>query len=338
MREGTVSAWLVDEGAEIGVGTPIIDVETDKISNAVEAPDPGLLRRKVAQAGETLPVKALLGVLADASVSNAEIDAFVAGYVVPAAEADDEDAGPAYDFAEVDGLRVRYARRGASDGVPVLFIHGFGGDLDNWLFNLDALAVAAPVIALDLPGHGQSTPRLPGTALADLAAFVVHFLDRLEVDRVHLVGHSLGGAIAVRIALDQPARAGVARARQPGRVRRRDQRRLHRRLCRRGVAPRVETGGRATLRRSRTREPAAARRPAQVQAPGRRERGAARARRGAVRRRPAGRAARARAGRRRCAAARCVGAARTGSSRRHTRPTRRPGPRSKCSTGSATWR
>jgi pyruvate/2-oxoglutarate dehydrogenase complex dihydrolipoamide acyltransferase (E2) component len=159
MREGTVSAWLVDEGAEIGVGTPIIDVETDKISNAVEAPDPGLLRRKVAQAGETLPVKALLGVLADASVSNAEIDAFVAGYVVPAAEADDEDAGPAYDFAEVDGLRVRYARRGASDGVPVLFIHGFGGDLDNWLFNLDALAVAAPVIALDLPGHGQSTPR-----------------------------------------------------------------------------------------------------------------------------------------------------------------------------------
>ena len=207
MREGTVSAWLVDEGAEIGVGTPITDVETDKISNAVEAPDPGLLRRKVAQAGETLPVKALLGVLADAAVSDAEIDAFVAGYVVPAAEADDEDAGPAYDFAEVDGLRVRYARRGATTGVPVLFIHGFGGDLDNWLFNLDAIAEAAPVIALDLPGHGQSTPRLPGTALAELAAFVVHFLDRLGVDRVHLVGHSLGGAIAARIALDQPARA-----------------------------------------------------------------------------------------------------------------------------------
>lgn len=206
MREGTVSAWLVDEGDEIGVGTPIVDVETDKISNAVEAPDPGLLRRKVAQAGETLPVKALLGVLADATVSDAEIDAYIAAYVVPAAAADDEDAGPAYDFTEIDGLRVRYARRGELAGVPVLFIHGFGGDLDNWLFNLDALAESAPVIALDLPGHGQSTPRLPGTALADLAAFVVHFLDRLEVGRVHLVGHSLGGAIAARIALDHPAR------------------------------------------------------------------------------------------------------------------------------------
>ena len=56
MREGTVTAWLVEEGAEIAVGTPIVDVETDKISNAVEAPDPGLLRRQVAKAGETLPV------------------------------------------------------------------------------------------------------------------------------------------------------------------------------------------------------------------------------------------------------------------------------------------
>lgn len=206
MREGTVSAWLVEEGAEIAVGTPIVDVETDKISNAVEAPDPGLLRRKVAQAGETLPVKALLGVMADATVSESEIDAYIAGYVVPVAAAEDVEAEPAYSFAEVDGLRVRYARRGEPAGVPVLFIHGFGGDLDNWLFNLDALAEAAPVIALDLPGHGQSTPRLPGTTLADLAAFVVHFLDRLEVGRVHLVGHSLGGAVAARMALDFPSR------------------------------------------------------------------------------------------------------------------------------------
>jgi pyruvate dehydrogenase E2 component (dihydrolipoamide acetyltransferase) len=206
MREGKVSAWLVDEGTEITVGMPILDVETDKISNAVEAPDPGLLRRKVAQPDETLPVKALLGVLADASVSDAEIDAYVAAFEVPAAAADDEEALPAYAYAEVDGLRVRYARRGPDAGVPLLFIHGFGGDLDNWLFNLDALAEDAPVIALDLPGHGQSTPRLPGTTLADLARFVVHFLDQLEVGQVHLVGHSLGGAIAARMALDHPSR------------------------------------------------------------------------------------------------------------------------------------
>ena len=97
---------------------PILEVETDKIANAVEAPDPGLLRRRLATAGEVLPVKALLGVMAPAEVSDAEIDAFVATYVVPAAgEGDEAEAGPAYLFTEVDGIRVRYARRG-EEGRP----------------------------------------------------------------------------------------------------------------------------------------------------------------------------------------------------------------------------
>lgn len=206
MREGTVSGWLVDEGTRLAVGTPVLDVETDKISNAVEAPDAGLLRRKVAQAGETLPVKALLGVLAEPEVSDAEIDAFIAAYEVPAASDQEEDAAEAYQFVEVDGLRVRYARRGLERGVPVLFLHGFGGDLGNWLFNIDALAEVAPVIALDLPGHGQSDAKLPGTSLPELARFVAAFLDRLDVERVHAVGHSLGGAIAAQLALDHAPR------------------------------------------------------------------------------------------------------------------------------------
>ena len=210
MAEGTVVSWLVDEGAEITVGLPILDVETDKISNAVEAPDPGLLRRRLAVPGEVLPVKALLGVLAPREVSDAEIDAYVAAYVVPAAsEGDEAEAGPAYLWAEVDGIRVRYARRGdeAPGKTPVLFIHGFGGDLDNWLFNLDAVAAVAPVIALDLPGHGQSEARLPGRGtLSELAGFVLHFLDVIGVERVHIVGHSMGGAIAAQMALDAPGR------------------------------------------------------------------------------------------------------------------------------------
>jgi pyruvate dehydrogenase E2 component (dihydrolipoamide acetyltransferase) len=206
MREGTIAGWLVEEGTRIEVGTPVVDVETDKISNAVEAPDPGLLRRKVAKDGETLPVKALLGVLAEAEVSDADIDAYIAAYEVPAAEEEGADASPAFEWVEVDGIRVRYAKRGQERGVPVLFLHGFGGDVGNWLFNIDALAEAVPVIALDLPGHGQSDVRLPGTSLADLAGFVAAFLDRLDVERVHAVGHSMGGAIAARLALDHPKR------------------------------------------------------------------------------------------------------------------------------------
>ena len=205
MTEGTVNAWLVDEGARIKVGDRILEVETDKISGEVEATDPGLLRRKVASLGHTLPVKALLGVMAEAEVSDGEIEAFIGSYVVPAEETEEGAAESAYRFGEVDGIRVRYARKGAGRATALL-LHGFGGDLDNWLFNFDALAEASAVIALDLPGHGQSDRKLPGRTLGELARFVARFLDAVDVESAHLVGHSMGGAIAAQLALDHPRR------------------------------------------------------------------------------------------------------------------------------------
>ncbi|SAL55915.1 acetoin dehydrogenase dihydrolipoyllysine-residue acetyltransferase subunit [Caballeronia humi] len=206
MKEGTVNAWLVDEGAQISVGLPILDVETDKIANAVEAPDAGTLRRKVAAEGDVLPVKALLGVLAPSEVSDADIEAYIAAYETPPDdEGSDDEAAAAYHFIEVDGIRVRYASRGEV-GKTVLFIHGFGGDLDNWLFNLDAIAEKNKVVALDLPAHGQSTPRLPGTTLEDLAQFVLRFMDALDIGEAHLVGHSMGGGVAAQLAVDAPGR------------------------------------------------------------------------------------------------------------------------------------
>ncbi|MBK8184020.1 MAG: acetoin dehydrogenase dihydrolipoyllysine-residue acetyltransferase subunit [Candidatus Competibacteraceae bacterium] len=206
MREGTVNAWLVEEGATIEVGMPILEVETDKLASAVEAADAGLLRRRIAQEGDVLPVKALLGVMAPVEVSDAEIDVYVAAYVVPTASDDEEEAGSVFHTVEVDGIGVRYARRGPEDGTPVLFIHGFGGDLDNWLFNIDAVAEQSPVIVFDLPGHGQSDVQLPGLSLDALAAFVVHFLDAINVKQVRVVGHSLGGAIAAQMASNAPDR------------------------------------------------------------------------------------------------------------------------------------
>jgi pyruvate dehydrogenase E2 component (dihydrolipoamide acetyltransferase) len=67
------------------------------------------------------------------------------------------------------------------------------------------------VIALDLPGHGQSDARLPGASLQAMADFVARFLDALAVDQVHAVGHSMGGAIAAELARQSPQRvASVA--------------------------------------------------------------------------------------------------------------------------------
>ena len=108
-----------------------------------------------------------------------------------------------YLFTEVGGFRVRYADRGFGDSV-VLLLHGFGGDLDNWMFNLDSLAEKQRVLALDLPGHGQSVKTNVDPSLSGMATFVRKFLDVLSVSSVHVVGHSMGGAIAMQLASDSP--------------------------------------------------------------------------------------------------------------------------------------
>jgi pyruvate dehydrogenase E2 component (dihydrolipoamide acetyltransferase) len=205
MSEGVLVDWLVDEGAEINVGDEIMEVETDKIASAVEAADPGVLRRRVGDAGETYPVRALLGVLAPPEVSDDDIDAYIAAYEVPVDEDDDEGAAAAYEFAETAVGRLRYASRG-DDGPALVLIHGFGGDLDNWLFNIDALAERARVYAFDLPGHGQSVKAIEDPGLAGLASALQAFLDTVELDSAHLVGHSMGAAVAARLACDAPER------------------------------------------------------------------------------------------------------------------------------------
>jgi len=204
MSEGILVDWLVDEGDEIAVGDEIMEVETDKIASAVEAADAGLLRRRVAAAGETYPVRALLGVLAAEEVGDDEIDAFIEAYVVPAGE-DEGEAEAQYEFAETAAGRLRFARRG-DDGPAVVLIHGFGGDLDNWLFNIDALAQQARVYAFDLPGHGQSVKTLEDPSLAGLAGALRAFLDAVELDSAHLVGHSMGAAVATSFACESPER------------------------------------------------------------------------------------------------------------------------------------
>ncbi|MGR8947022.1 MAG: acetoin dehydrogenase dihydrolipoyllysine-residue acetyltransferase subunit [Gammaproteobacteria bacterium] len=205
MIEGKVNEWLVDEGTDISVGDEILDIETEKIANTFEALDAGVLRRKIAAADETLPVGALLGVLASAAVEDAQIDAFVEefqkNYVPP--DPEEEDAGPNYEFTEIDGCKIRYLTMGEAD-KHVILIHGFGGELDRWLFTQQPMAAYATVTALDLPGHGQSSKDVRDGSIAALAGVVAKLIDHLSITEAHLVGHSLGGAIALKTALDHP--------------------------------------------------------------------------------------------------------------------------------------
>jgi pyruvate dehydrogenase E2 component (dihydrolipoamide acetyltransferase) len=173
----------------------------------VEAPTAGTLRRQVVTPGTVVPVGALLGVIADPEVPGAEIDAFVEQFqasFVPGEE-EEEEAGPRAQTVDVGTRRIRYVRRGDGPQVIVL-VHGFGGDLDNWMFNADSLAEQHTVITLDLPGHGESSKDVGAGTVDEFVGVLRGFLDAVEVPRAHLVGHSLGGAVVLAFALADPAR------------------------------------------------------------------------------------------------------------------------------------
>src|SRR4051794_24439602 len=104
----------------------------------------------------------------------------------------------------VDGLRLRYVEVGS--GPAVLLVHGIGSTLEYWRGNMDALAEHHRVIAIDLPGSGFSErgPRVP--SLSEVAGLLVHFLDALHINKVSLVGVSMGALICLEIALLYPDR------------------------------------------------------------------------------------------------------------------------------------
>jgi pyruvate dehydrogenase E2 component (dihydrolipoamide acetyltransferase) len=216
MQEGMVAKWLVEEGAEIEAGAEILDIETSKIANVFESPVAGPLRRVVVGEGETVPVGALLGVVAEASVPDADLDAYIAAFQeeFAAHAAAAVEAAPQPETVEAGGRRIRYLALGEGGGVPILFIHGFGGDLNNWQFNQEALAEGRLSYALDLPGHGGSTKDLGAghVHVGALAGAVVDFMDAKEIAKAHLVGHSLGGAIALDLALNHADRVASVTA------------------------------------------------------------------------------------------------------------------------------
>jgi len=208
MEQGQVNGWLKALGERVVKGDEVVDVETDKIASGVEATFDGTLRRQVAQPGDVLPVGALLGVLADEATTDAEIDAAVEAFCARngPGQADAADAGPQPQKATIAGRTMRYLVLGEGHGggqEAAVLIHGFGGDLNNWLFNHAELAKRRTVWALDLPGHGESGKALSG-GIDALADSVVAFMHERGIGRAHLVGHSLGGLVAMTVAQRAP--------------------------------------------------------------------------------------------------------------------------------------
>ena len=123
---------------------------------------------------------------------------------------------------EIDGLPIRYLSAG--EGSPMVLLHGAGDNALDWWWVMPALAATHQVYAPDLPGSPDSARPTADYSPAFFERFVASFVDALDIGRATFVGNSLGGFIALSLALSEPARvtalvlvdsAGLGRAVNP---------------------------------------------------------------------------------------------------------------------------
>jgi pimeloyl-ACP methyl ester carboxylesterase len=109
----------------------------------------------------------------------------------------------------IDGANLHYLERG--EGRPIVMIHGLLGQMRNFAPELiDRLAANHRVILIDRPGSGYSAPLADGTnTLSGQADVVAGLITALDLDAPLIVGHSLGGAVALKLALDHPNHVGA---------------------------------------------------------------------------------------------------------------------------------
>ena len=107
------------------------------------------------------------------------------------------------DFAVVDGLRIAYTRLG--NGPPVFLLHGYVGDgRGAWRYQIDGLSDHFTVVAWDAPGVGGSSDPPESFGMAGYADCLARFIGSVGYDRVHIVGISFGGALALELCRRHP--------------------------------------------------------------------------------------------------------------------------------------
>jgi 3-oxoadipate enol-lactonase len=109
-------------------------------------------------------------------------------------------------LATANGIRLYYEWHGAEAGIPVVLVMGLGGDTTAWPFQLSALTPRYRVLVFDNRGAGRSDAPDVAYTTPGMAEDLLALLDGLSVERAHLLGLSLGGAIAQEAALAAPER------------------------------------------------------------------------------------------------------------------------------------
>jgi pyruvate dehydrogenase E2 component (dihydrolipoamide acetyltransferase) len=209
MQEGTVTAWHFAPGQPVHKGDALLDVETDKIVNSVEAPVSGVLRRIIGAPGEVRAVGALLGVFADAEVPESEVDRFIGSFVAPdtsfeplAAATTAAPAGAPPDADAESEARVSpIARRLALElGVDLAQVRGTGRngriskqDVEAWAATR-AASPSAPASSA-AAANPSTRERISATRatiarrLLESKQQIPHFRLGITVDAAPLVAH-----------------------------------------------------------------------------------------------------------------------------------------------------
>ncbi len=285
MKTGLVVEWLKRQGDAVQQGEPIVQIESEKATNEVQAPVSGIVRWLEVAAGQDAPVAAALAVIAApgevltdeqvvtllredaeskrqqaAMLAKRPASARAASGGAPttprpstgpggrinaspaarrlaqelgvdlstitgtgpggmigredvqraASEAQSASSGEAEERdIDVGGISTHCLIAGPVNSPHIVFVHGLGGSLSTWSLNLPTFADTFRICALDLVGAGSSArPSDMDYSAPSLAAFLARFLDALGADWQHvtIIGHSLGGAIALAFAASYPQR------------------------------------------------------------------------------------------------------------------------------------
>ena len=105
-------------------------------------------------------------------------------------------------------MRVSYLEAG--EGAPLVLIHGVGMNAEAWYPQIETLSAHFRVIAVDMPGHGESDAFSRPVTLPDYVAWLAEFLDQRPESRFAVAGHSMGALIAAGLAIDHPERVSHA--------------------------------------------------------------------------------------------------------------------------------
>jgi pimeloyl-ACP methyl ester carboxylesterase len=104
----------------------------------------------------------------------------------------------------IDGIKIHFVEAG--EGRPLLFLHGLGGSWEDWAANLKSFAPSHRAMAIDFPGFGDSDKPELDYSIEWLTGIVEKFLEGRKLDRVTVVGHSMGGLVALNLAFQSRSR------------------------------------------------------------------------------------------------------------------------------------